>query len=116
MQLGQAGRKVCERARAENGNILCFSSAPGRVDFLNTHQDYKMLPVVPSAIEKRTFIACSKLSKPGIVRVKSLTLEREGVENEDVFQSSEDELLKGKWFGNYFRSIHRLVLEKYGRV
>jgi len=78
MQLGEVGRGVFERAWAENGNIICFSSAPGRADFLNTHQDYKMLPVVPAAIEKMTFIACSRLSQPGVVKVKSLTLEREG--------------------------------------
>ncbi|MEM3647194.1 MAG: galactokinase family protein, partial [Thermofilum sp.] len=110
------GTRVYERAKAENGNIMCFSSAPGRADFLNTHQDYKMLPVVPVAIEKRTFIACSRLNKPGVVSVKSLTLEREGVEDKDFFQSDKAELLKGRWFGNYFRSIHRLVSEKYGMV
>jgi len=116
MQLGEVGRGVFERAWAENGNIICFSSAPGRADFLNTHQDYKMLPVVPAAIEKMTFIACSRLSQPGVVKVKSLTLEREGFENEDFFKSDEAGLLEGKWFGNYFRSMHRLVSERYGRV
>ncbi|MCX8183277.1 MAG: GHMP kinase [Crenarchaeota archaeon] len=116
MQLSGLAKKVCERARAENGNIMCFSSAPARCDFLNTHQDYKMLPVVPAAIWKRTFVACSKLNERGVVRVKSLTFEREGFESEDVFQSGEVELLKGKWFGNYFRSIHRLVSQKYGMV
>ena len=29
------------------------SSAPGRIDFLNTHQDYKGLPTVPIAIDRR---------------------------------------------------------------
>lgn len=108
--------KLYERAKAENGNIICFSSAPGRADFLNTHQDYKMLPVVPVAIEKRTFVVCSKLDKPGVVRVKSLTLEREGVDSEDVFQSDDVKLIEGKWFGNYFRSIHMLFSKKYGML
>ncbi|MEM4609639.1 MAG: galactokinase family protein, partial [Thermoproteota archaeon] len=116
MQLSGLAKKVCERARAENGNIICFSSAPARCDFLNTHQDYKMLPVVPAAIWKRTFVACSKLGERGVVKIKSLTLEREGVESEDFFQSGEVELLKGKWFGDYFRSIHRLVSQRYGTV
>lgn len=116
MQLNELAKKVCERAMAENGNIVCFSSAPARCDFLNTHQDYKMLPVVPAAISKRTFMVCSRLSEQGIVRVKSLTFEREGVESEDVFQSGGAELLKGKWFGNYFRSIHKLVSQKYRMV
>ncbi|MEM3079138.1 MAG: galactokinase family protein, partial [Thermoproteota archaeon] len=116
MQLSGLAKKVCERARAENGNIICFSSAPARCDFLNTHQDYKMLPVVPAAIWKRTFVACSKLGERGVVKIKSFTLEREGVDSEDFFQSREVELLKGKWFGDYFRSIHRLVSQRYGMV
>lgn len=116
MKLSRLAEEVYERARAENGNVICFSSACGRVDFLNTHQDYKMLPVVPAAIEKRTFVACSRLNRPGVVKVKSLTLEREDFENEDFFKSDGAELLKGKWFGNYFRSIHRLVSEKYCMV
>lgn len=116
MQLNTLAKRLCERARAENGNVICLSSAPARVDFLNTHQDYKMLPVVPAAIEKRTFIACSKTGEPGVVRVRSLTLEREGVESEDVFQSDRVELLRGRWFGDYFRSMHMLVSKKYGML
>jgi galactokinase len=113
VELSQAARKVLEKAKSEGG-VACFSSAPGRADFLNTHQDYKMLPVVPVAIEKRTFVACSKLDKPGVVRVKSLTLEREGVESEDVFESEDVKLMEGKWFGNYFRSVHMLFSKRYG--
>lgn len=116
MEQSGFAKKLYERARAENGNVICFSSAPGRADFLNTHQDYKMLPVVPVAIERRTFIVCSKLDKPGVIRVKSLTLEREGVDNEDVFQSDDVKLVEGKWFGNYFRSIHMLFSRRYGRL
>jgi len=108
--------RLYEKARVENGNVLCFSSAPGRADFLNTHQDYKMLPVVPVAIEKRTFIVCSKLDKQGVVKVKSLTLEKEGVENEDFFETKSVELVGGKWFGNYFRSIHMLFSKRYGEL
>lgn len=109
------GRNVYKRAKLENGNVLCISSAPGRVDFLNTHQDYKMLPVVPAAVERRTFIACSRLNKAGVIIVKSLTLEREGIEHEDRFLAKDVELKSGKWFGNYFRSIHRIMMNRYGR-
>ncbi|MEM1557652.1 MAG: galactokinase family protein [Thermoproteota archaeon] len=116
MKQSMLAEELCERAKAENKNVICFSSAPGRADFLNTHQDYKMLPVVPVAIEKRTFVICSKLDKPGIIRVKSLTLEREGVENEDVFQSEDVKLVEGKWFGNYFRSIHILFSKRYEKL
>jgi galactokinase len=116
MQLSELAKGILERARAENGNIICLSSAPGRADFLSTHQDYKMLPVVPVAIEKRTFVACSRLNESGVVKVRSLTLEREGAESEDSFKLGELELLRGKWFGDYFRSIHKLVSERYGRI
>jgi len=116
MQLGEVGKGVFERAWAEHGNIICLSSAPGRADFLSTHQDYKMLPVVPVAIEKRTFVACSRLNESGVVKVKSLTLEREGAESEDFFKLGELELQRGKWFGDYFRSIHKLVSERYGGI
>ena len=32
-------------------------SAPGRLDFLNTHQDYKGLPVSAIGVNLRTYIA-----------------------------------------------------------
>ncbi|MEM3712972.1 MAG: galactokinase family protein [Thermoproteota archaeon] len=114
--MNQLVKRLCERARIENGNVLCLSSAPARVDFLNTHQDYKMLPVVPVAIEKRTFTVCSRINEPDTVKVKSLNLEREGLDSEDVFRSSNVELREGKWFGNYFRSMHLLISKKYGRI
>ncbi|MCS7138500.1 MAG: GHMP kinase [Crenarchaeota archaeon] len=114
--MNQIVKKLCERAKTENGNVICFSSAPARVDFLNTHQDYKMLPVVPAAIEKRTFIVCSKIREFDTVRIKSLNLEEEGVDSEDVFQSSKVELREDKWFGNYFRSMHMLISRKYGKI
>jgi galactokinase len=36
---------------------LVKTSAPGRLDFLNTHQDYKGLPVVSVAVDLRTRVA-----------------------------------------------------------
>jgi galactokinase len=35
-------------------------SAPGRIDFLNTHQDYKGLPVVRAAINLRTYVVLGR--------------------------------------------------------
>jgi len=35
-------------------------SAPGRIDFLNTHQDYKGLPVVRVAINLRTYVVLGR--------------------------------------------------------
>jgi len=36
-----------------------IASAPGRIDFLNTHQDYKGLPVVSAVVNMRTYTALS---------------------------------------------------------
>lgn len=46
------------------------ASAPGRLDFLNTHQDYKGLPVVSVAVNLRTY-AWAKRAR-GACRAKSL--------------------------------------------
>jgi galactokinase len=40
-----------------SGKETRFVSAPGRADFLNTHQDYKGLPVVPVAVRLRCYSA-----------------------------------------------------------
>ncbi len=47
-----------------------LASAPGRLDFLNTHQDYKGLPVVSVAINLRTRAKAGRLE--GLCRAKSL--------------------------------------------
>lgn len=39
------------------GGSNIIASAPGRADFLNTHQDYKGLPVVPVALNPRTYMS-----------------------------------------------------------
>ena len=35
-------------------------SAPGRLDFLNTHQDYKGLPVVSIAVNLRAYLTAAE--------------------------------------------------------
>ena len=47
-----------------------LASAPGRLDFLNTHQDYKGLPVVSVAINLRTRAKAGR--REGVCRAKSL--------------------------------------------
>jgi galactokinase len=78
------------------GSPQAVVSAPGRVDFLNTHQDYKRLPVVGIAISLRTFVAASK-SK--ICRVYSRTLDAR-----DEFTLEQLGLRGGRWFGDYLRA------------
>ena len=42
---------------------LVKTSAPGRLDFLNTHQDYKGLPVVSVAVDLRTRVAVEEAAR-----------------------------------------------------
>jgi len=80
-----------------------IASAPGRLDFLNTHQDYKGLPVVSVAINKRTYIAVSAASNH--TKVVSINLCSENLPCVDEFDARNPALLKGGWFGDYIRSI-----------
>ena len=87
---------------AEYGRPLKVASAPGRADFLNTHQDYKGLPVVPVAVNLRTF-AAAVAELPGKFEVISLNMKREGRDFYDSFPLKPG--LKGRgWFGDYLRA------------
>lgn len=90
---------------------MIISSAPGRADFLNTHQDYKGLPVVPVALNLRTYIS-AKLQNKKFFTIKSLDLEAEGKICVDKFKVEKAEILKKGWFGNYFRGIVNLIVEQ----
>ena len=85
-------------------DALMVTSAPGRVDFLNTHQDYKHLPVVPLAINLRTYaIAVDEVSDKFIV--ESINLKEEGEPFRDEFSLNFPKPKLGKWFGNYLRGV-----------
>ncbi len=79
-------------------------SAPGRVDFLNTHQDYKVLPVVPVAIGLRSY-AMGTTNGSDVVRVASLNLAKSGEDYQDEFQLHDLRLRGHGWFGDYFRAV-----------
>lgn len=81
-----------------------IASAPGRLDFLNTHQDYKGLPVVSVAIDKRTYVALSRSSSKE-TRVVSINLCVEGEACSDLFSVDHPVLGDRGWFGNYIRSV-----------
>jgi galactokinase len=89
------------------------SSAPGRLDFLNTHQDYKGLPVVSVAINKRTYVAVSP-SSSSRARVVSLNLRIEGVDCTDEFDVERTTLRGRGWFGDYIRSVVITLRERLG--
>ncbi|MEM1786871.1 MAG: galactokinase family protein, partial [Zestosphaera sp.] len=82
--------EVIERISREYENFFStlpplIVSAPGRLDFLNTHQDYKGLPVVSVAINKRTYVALSRAES--ISRVVSVNLCGEVSECVDIFDA-----------------------------
>ncbi len=88
-----------------------IASAPGRIDFLNTHQDYKGLPVVSVAVNMRTYIALSE--SEGKSHIISLNLMHEGLPYIDVFSINNLNLLPSDFFGNYLRATLLLFKEKY---
>ncbi|PLJ78232.1 MAG: hypothetical protein B7L53_01980 [Thermofilum sp. NZ13] len=94
------------------GSPLLVSSAPGRVDFLNTHQDYKGLPVVPIAVNLRTYVAVLEESEN--FEVESLNLLEEGREHRDSFPPRAPPLLPGKWWGNYLRACVAALEQRLG--
>lgn len=93
---------------------LVFSS-PGRLDFLNTHQDYKGLPVVSIGVNLRSYTAVSK-GKNEECSILSVNLKEERVEYRDVFNVTKPVLKKGKWFGNYLRAAIKALLELGYRI
>lgn len=86
-------------------------SAPGRLDFLNTHQDYKGLPVVSVGVNIRTYIALRRTGG-GAVRVVSENLRSEGADYKDEFGVDSPVLRGGRWFGDYLRASVGALLEK----
>jgi len=87
------------------------ASSPGRADFLNTHQDYKGLPVVPVAINLRTYIFAKPL-KEDVFIVRSLDLEERGETAVDTFRVGKNDMLERGWFGNYFRGIVNVIVKE----
>ncbi len=97
--------QVVEGFRREFGrDPEVVASAPARLDLLNTHQDYKGLPVVGVGIELRCYVAVAR-SRTGLVEVVSENLRKEGRFHRDVFNPIEPEILP-KWFGSYVRAVY----------
>ncbi|MEM1723366.1 MAG: galactokinase family protein [Candidatus Jordarchaeales archaeon] len=92
------------------GEGWLLASAPGRADFLNTHQDYKGLPVVPVAIKLRTYVSGALRREPGF-KVVSLNMKDLGEPFADSFQAGGPLLGKG-WFGNYFRAVVNVLVKE----
>jgi galactokinase len=87
------------------------ASAPARADFLNTHQDYKGLPVVPVALDLRIYLT-AKPADGNIITVKSEDLESLHERSADSFQVKHNDLLGKGFFGNYFRGALNVIVEQ----
>ncbi|MEM4040258.1 MAG: galactokinase family protein [Ignisphaera sp.] len=86
-------------------------SAPGRLDFLNTHQDYKGLPVVAVGIDLRTYVAIRR-SGDRLLIVGSGNMLDEGSRYLDIFSVDAPNLIDSpKWFGNYVRAAVSVLKE-----
>lgn len=84
------------------GKPVKAASAPGRADFLNTHQDYKGLPVVPVALNLRTY-AIALREQPDCFEIVSLNIKRDKRPYLDKFPLA-PRLREGGWFGDYLRA------------
>ncbi|MHA1833981.1 MAG: GHMP family kinase ATP-binding protein [Candidatus Baldrarchaeia archaeon] len=86
-------------------------SSPARADFLNTHQDYKGLPVVPAALNIRLKIK-GEVTYGNKVYVRSLNFLREGLPYEDEFSIKDVFYREKGWFGNYVRAVVNILRKK----
>ena len=86
-------------------------SSPARADFLNTHQDYKGLPVVPAALNIRLRIK-GEVTYGDKVYVRSLNFLREGLPYEDEFSIKDVFYREKGWFGNYVRAVVNILRKK----
>ncbi len=95
---------------AGKSEMTFASSAPGRADFLNTHQDYKGLPVVPVALDLRTYAVATKTDSPRVIEVTSLDLKEKAEEHQDRFKIGENlQYARKGFFGNYLRAVTNVV-------
>jgi hypothetical protein len=104
MTFTEVKEKLLDFLEPCSGKETRFVSAPGRADFLNTHQDYKGLPVVPVAVRLRCYSA-GFLNHTETVRFASLNLKEESEDFRDEFSLDRMELRGGGWFGDYVRAI-----------
>ncbi|MEM4043990.1 MAG: galactokinase family protein [Sulfolobales archaeon] len=89
-------------------------SAPGRIDFLNTHQDYKGLPVIAVGINLRTYVAAGRNLYSNHVTAVSENLRDSGERYVDSFDLDGMSIDKSRWFGSYVRAaVKTLIIEGY---
>jgi galactokinase len=87
------------------------ASAPARADFLNTHQDYKGLSVVPVGLNLRVQLVTQVVDSDTIT-VRSHALERYGEPSTDSFRIGTNQPMERGFFGNYFRAVLNVLAER----
>jgi galactokinase len=87
------------------------ASAPARADFLNTHQDYKGLPVVPVGLNLRTQLITSIVESDDIT-IHSRELDQYGEPSFDSFRIGINQPRERGFFGNYFRAVLNVLAER----
>lgn len=92
-----------------------IASAPGRIDLLNTHQDYKGLPVVGVGINLRCYVALSTRSDDYIHALSEDILGGESDRNEcfltiDKITSS---AIKDGGFCNYVAAAYKVLYQEF---
>jgi len=85
---------------------MIVSSAPGRVDLFNTHQDYKGLPVIPAAVDLRTYVE-GELRMGNVVKVRSVNM------GEEVELRVDDKLSVGSWSSYVLAALKVLSMHGY---
>lgn len=111
MNVDRAKSKLLGILAPPRGAEVTLASAPGRADFLNTHQDYKGLPVVPIALELRCYSLGYRVGERR-VRFTSVNMLEEGEEGVDEFQLDRFELKGGGWFGDYVRAVFKVFSDR----
>ena len=97
------GTLLSEFKKEFNVEAEAVASSPGRLDFLNTHQDYKGLPVVSVGVNLRSYVAMRKTSDTEATIV-SLNMREEKLPFKDSFEIGKVKLREKGWFGNYLRA------------
>jgi len=85
-------------------------SVPGRLDFLNTHQDYKGLPVVSIGVNLRCYTGITRSS--GGSSVASLNMAEEGLEHREDFTINDLGQVTRARFTGYLKAVVKTLLDK----
>lgn len=99
--------KVVDFFRNKYGNAPLLVKAPGRVNLIGEHTDYNMGYVLPAAIEKGIYFAAQKNDSQKI-SIEAFISQPEQI----VFQLDGTHRTYTSFWGNYFKAIIEILVEK----